>query len=54
MASLPLAALMTNKRLLVKPHREAIHEAMWREIRALGNLGGGPAEHIVRKPQRGS
>jgi enoyl-CoA hydratase/carnithine racemase len=43
LASLPMASLTTNKRLLVEPHRGAMHEAMWREIRALENLGGGPA-----------
>lgn len=43
LASLPLTALMTNKKLIVEPHREAMHQAMWREIRALDDLGGGPA-----------
>jgi enoyl-CoA hydratase/carnithine racemase len=43
LAALPLASLMANKQLIVEPHREAMHEAMWREIRALGDLGGGPA-----------
>lgn len=43
LASLPMAALITNKKLMVEPHREAMHQAMWREIRALDDLGGGPA-----------
>ena len=38
-ASLPLTALITNKQLMVEPHREAMHQAMWREIRALEDHG---------------
>lgn len=43
LAKLPLASLLETKRLLVEPHRAAMHQANQDENAGLGRLSGGPA-----------
>lgn len=43
LAALPLASLLETKRLLVEPHRAALHQANAAENAALRRLAGGPA-----------
>jgi enoyl-CoA hydratase/carnithine racemase len=43
LARLPMASLLETKRLLVEPHRAAMHRANEQENEGLGRLSGGPA-----------
>jgi enoyl-CoA hydratase/carnithine racemase len=43
LARLPMASLLETKRLLVEPHRAALHQANADENEALRRLSGGPA-----------
>ena len=43
LAALPLASLLTTKRLMVDPHRAALKAANAAENEGLAELSGGPA-----------
>ena len=49
LAQLPLASLMTTKRLLAEPNREAMKAAMRAENAGLDELSGGPANREAVK-----
>ena len=43
LAALPLASLMTTKKLMAAPHIDAMKSAVYEESLSLANLAGGPA-----------